>query len=135
MKEDNDMGTTNNMTIEEVQALGTQIRNGLSLERLLGIKFCKTIEEVPAKAMRPLRDMKQHLSFWQAVFMARKMGLLIALDFEDNFCQPGASALGLTTFTRSFDSRHTKDAEAGAKMDAVLLERDENFRRILINIS
>lgn len=117
----------NNMSLEEVQKLGMNIKNGLSLERLLGLKFCKTIEEVPMKAMRPLRDMKQHLSVCQAIYMVRKMGLTIALDYEDNFCQPGASALGLTTFTRSFDERHTKNAEAGKKMDAVLLERDEKL--------
>jgi hypothetical protein len=59
------------MTVEEFATKGAELKNALALQRLVGLKFCKSLEEVPPKARHPLRDMKYHMAICQAVNQAR----------------------------------------------------------------
>lgn len=112
------------MTIEESIAKGTELKNALSLQRLVGVKFCTHLDEVPPKARRPMRDMKFHMPICQAIYQVRTVGYTIALDLADNFCLPGASVFGLTKFEYTFYPHHVKDQDAACKLDAIFKERD-----------
>lgn len=112
------------MTVEAFATKGAELKNALALQRLVGLKFCKSLEEIPPKARRPMRDMKYHMAICQAVNQARTVGFSIALTLEDNFCLAGASVFGLTKLNYSFFPQHVKDQEAGCKLDAVFKERD-----------
>ena len=112
------------MTIEEYAAKGAELKNALALQRLVGLKFCESLEEIPPKARRPMRDMKFHMAICQAINQARTFGFTLGLSLEDTFCLAGASVFGLTKFGYSFYPHHTKDQEAGCKLDALFKERD-----------
>jgi uncharacterized protein (DUF169 family) len=112
------------MTIDEYVAKGAELKDKISLQRLVGVKFCKSLDEIPAKARRPMRDFKYHMAICQAINLARSVGFTIALDLQDNFCLPGASVFGLTKFAYTFFPQHVKDQDVGCKMDAIFAERD-----------
>jgi len=118
------------MTIEEYAAKGAELRSALSMQRLLGVKFCKSVDEIPAKARRPMRDYKYHMTICQAFVQARTTGVTIGLDFDDNYCAIGMSVYGLASFEYTFFPQHVKDQEAACKLDerynnrAALLPKD-----------
>lgn len=111
------------MTLEEYAAKGAELKDKISLQRLVGLKLCKSVDEIPAKARRPMRDFKYHMSICQAINQARTAGFTIGLALEDNFCMPGASAFGLTEFSYSFYPHHVKDKDIGDKLNAIFTER------------
>lgn len=113
------------MTLDEYVVKGAELKNSLSLQRLVGLKFCKSIDEIPPKARRPLRDFKYHMCICQAINQARTVGFTIGLDLEDNFCLAGASVFGLTEFAYSFYPQHVRDQEAACNVDAIFRERDD----------
>ncbi|MEN6482575.1 MAG: hypothetical protein ABFD29_10440 [Anaerolineaceae bacterium] len=49
------------------------------------MKFCKSVDEIPAKARRPMRDFHYHMTICQAFLQARTAGSTIGLDLEDNY--------------------------------------------------
>jgi uncharacterized protein (DUF169 family) len=110
--------------IEDYAVKATELKNVLALQRLVGLKFCKSLDEIPSKARRPLRDFKYHMAICQAINQARSVGFTIGLELEDNFCLAGASVFGLTKFAYSFYPQHTRDQEAACKLDAIFNERD-----------
>jgi uncharacterized protein (DUF169 family) len=112
------------MTTEEYAAKGAELKNAIALQRLVGLKFCKSEEEIPPKARRPVRDFKYHMPLCMAVNQARTVGFTIGLSLADNYCLAGASVFGLTKFEYSFFPHHVKDQEAGCKLDAFFKERD-----------
>ena len=112
------------MNTEEFVAKGAQLKNALALQRLVGLKFCTSPDEIPPKARRPVRDLKFHMAICQAINQARSMGMTFGLTLEDNFCLAGASVFGLLDFEYSFYPHHVKDEEAGCKLDAVFNERN-----------
>ncbi len=111
------------MAIDEFSTRGIELKNLLSLQRPVGVKFCKSASEIPAKARRPLRDYQIHMSLCQAINRARSAGTTIGLDLGDMYCAIGASLFGLVDFDFSFAHAHTKDADAACKLDAIYQER------------
>jgi len=112
------------MTIEEYAAKGAELRSALSMQRLLGVKFCKSVDEIPAKARRPMRDFKYHMTICQAFVQARTVGLTIGLDVDDNFCAVGAAVFGLCSFEYTYYPHHVKDLDAACKLDAYYNARE-----------
>jgi uncharacterized protein (DUF169 family) len=60
----------------------------------LAIRLIKDEEEIPEKAIRPLRDFKCRLCVCQGFSYSKKTGKTVAYSFEDNYCIEGAVALG-----------------------------------------
>ncbi|MFQ5896008.1 MAG: DUF169 domain-containing protein [Nitrospinota bacterium] len=60
----------------------------------VAVRFCASWEEVPAKARRPGRDLKNRFTTCQAIHMVRRFGWTLALGREDSSCVLGAVALG-----------------------------------------
>jgi uncharacterized protein (DUF169 family) len=112
------------MTLEEYAARGAELKNALALQRLVGLKFCRSLDEIPPKARRPLRDFKAHMAICQAINQARTTGFTMALDLADNFCLAGATVYGLTSFAYSFYPHHVRDQAAACPLDAIFHERD-----------
>lgn len=112
------------MSIATYIEMGTELKNFLSLQRPLGMKFCLSEEEIPPKAKRPLRDFNIHMGVCQAVNTARNFGYTVGMTLEDMFCLPGASVFGLMDFDYSFYPHHVKDETAGRKLDQFYHERN-----------
>ena len=71
------------------------------LDRLLrlqsfpvGVKLLKSEDEIPEDAQRPVRDMGYHLSFCQAIALARRYGMTVAETKQDMWCFEPVIALG-----------------------------------------
>ncbi len=111
------------MAIEECSTRGIELKTQLSLQRPVGLKFCKSAGEIPTKARRPLRDYGIHISLCQAINRARTAGTTIAMDLDDMYCAVGASLFGLADFDFSFFPTHTRDQDAACKLDAIYQER------------
>jgi uncharacterized protein (DUF169 family) len=112
------------MEIARVMELGLELKNALSLQKPIGLKFCRSLDDIPAKAKRPVRDYKNHMAICQAVNIARTFGATIALTLEDSYCLAGASVFGLLDFPYSFFPHHVRDEECGQIMDAIFEKRD-----------
>lgn len=111
-------------TLKEYAEKGAELKNMVALQRIVGLKFCKSIEEIPEKARQPLRDFKIHMNICQAINQARTAGFTIGLALEDNYCLAGASLFGLTKFPFSFYPHHAKDKDGAEKLEAIFKERD-----------
>src|SRR4030043_2243810 len=60
----------------------------------LAIKLLTSEGEIPEKTRRPKKDFQKRFAICQAVGMARKTGLLLALGREDISCPPSQVVLG-----------------------------------------
>jgi uncharacterized protein (DUF169 family) len=112
------------MSISAFVEKGAEFKNLLALQKPLGLKFCQSLDEIPAKARRPIRDFKVHMAICQAVNLSRTFGYTFALTLEDMFCLPGAAVFGLCDFRYSFYPHHVKDEEAGRKLDVFFHEKN-----------
>jgi uncharacterized protein (DUF169 family) len=61
----------------------------------VAIRFLRSWDEVPARAKRPARDMKQRITTCQAIALSRRYGWVMALGREDSSCVLGAVAMGI----------------------------------------
>jgi len=112
------------MTIEEFAAKGTELKNALSLNRLVGLKFCKSLDEIPAKAKRPMRDFGFHMAICQAWNQSRTTGYTIGLDLADNYCLAGAAVFGFPIdFKYTFFPQHVKDEAAAEYLNKEYYKR------------
>ena len=85
------------MTIEEANAYGRELEQLLKLRtRPVALKMLKSEAEEPAGALRPKRDNGNHLAFCQAVSLARRQGLTVAMFKEDHWCFAPLLAYGIT---------------------------------------
>lgn len=112
------------MAIETFVEKGMELKNLVCLQKPLGVKLCRSEEEIPAKARRPMRDFKVHLGICQAINLARSFGYTIGMTLEDMFCLPGAAVFGLTDFKYSFFPHHVKNEEAGQRLDPYFYEKN-----------
>ena len=100
------------------------------LERLLrlqsfpvGLKLLRSVDEIPEGAQRPLKDMGYHLSFCQAIALARRYGTTVAETIEDMWCFEAVLGLGFAKPPQRFlDGHHrypfgASSLEAGANWD------------------
>jgi uncharacterized protein (DUF169 family) len=69
------------------QEICTEFQKYLLLKSTpIAVKMLKTEEEIPAGAIRPLKDLGYHLSLCQTFALARRQGKTIAMLKEDNWC-------------------------------------------------
>lgn len=61
----------------------------------VAVRFLRSWDEVPPRAKRPARDMKQRITTCQAIALSRRYGWVLALGREDSSCVLGAVALGI----------------------------------------
>ena len=52
---------------------------------LIAVRMLRDESEIPANAVRPLRDTGHHLSMCQAFSLARRQGQTIAMLHQDNW--------------------------------------------------
>jgi uncharacterized protein (DUF169 family) len=84
------------VTIEEMNGYGRELERLLKLRtHPVALKMLKSEDEVPAGAVRPKRDNGQHLAFCQAVSLARRQGLTVAMFKEDHWCFAPLLAYGI----------------------------------------
>jgi len=112
------------MSIEEFAAKGSELQQKVAMDRLVGLRFCKSVDEIPEKARRPMRDFGFHMAVCQGLNASRMLGHTIALDLDDDYCLPGASQFGLTSYDMDFHPHHVKDRESGDQLNAVYAERN-----------
>jgi len=92
----------------------------------VAVRFLRNWDEVPARAKRPARDMKQRITTCQAIALSRRYGWVIALGREDSSCVLGAVALGIEKRLPFYEdgnlcmNLYTADLDAGrASEDSV----------------
>ena len=61
----------------------------------IALKLLKTEKDIPEKAIRPLKDLGQHLSICQSFQMSRREGKTMAMLKEDNWCFEPVVGFGL----------------------------------------
>lgn len=115
------------------------------LERLLrlqtypvGLKMLKSVEEIPEGAQRPVKDLGYHLSFCQAIAMARRFGTTIAETKEDMWCFEPVLGLGFEKPPQRFlDGYHrypfaASTLEAGATWDKAMPRLDYSLYKAVV---
>jgi len=60
----------------------------------VAIKLCRSEEEIPPRARRPLQDLGIRVTVCQAIGMARRYGWMLAVGFEDQICPYGLLMMG-----------------------------------------
>jgi len=85
------------------------------LDRLLrlqsypvGVKLLKSEDEICEDAQRPVDDMGYHLSFCQAISMARRYGMTVAETKKDMWCFEPVIALGFEKAPQYFLEGHNR---------------------------
>jgi len=108
-------------SLTEFNKCGTDLEQMLRLKTYpLAIKLLKSESEVPEGAIRPKRDLGEHLAVCQAFSLARRQGMTLAMFLEDHWCFEPIISYGLVEtpedylngFTNSF---FIADKEAAAK--------------------
>ncbi len=73
-------------TIEEYRGYGQEIEDLLRLDSFpIAVKMIRTEAEIPAEAVRPKRDRRQHLAQCQAFSLSRRDGETVAMLKEDHW--------------------------------------------------
>ncbi|NLE10273.1 MAG: DUF169 domain-containing protein, partial [Actinobacteria bacterium] len=98
-------------SLTEFNKYGTDLEQMLRLKTYpLAIKLLKSESEVPEGAIRPKRDLGEHLAVCQAFSLARRQGMTLAMFLEDHWCFEPIISYGLVEtpedylngFTNSF---------------------------------
>jgi uncharacterized protein (DUF169 family) len=84
----------------------------------LAIKMLASEAEVPAGAVRPLKDMGHHLSLCQAFSLARRQGQTTALFLEDNWCFEPVVGLGFKEPPEIFLDGHNRYPASASSVEA-----------------
>jgi len=90
----------------------------------LAIKLLTSEGEIPAKTKRPKKDFQKRFAICQAVGMARRTGLLLALGREDIPCPPSQVVLGFEKALPFFkdgnlcEGMYTSTKEAGKRTES-----------------
>jgi len=90
----------------------------------LAIKLLTSEGEIPEKTRRPKKDFQKRFAICQAVGMARRTGLLLALGREDISCPPSQVVLGFEKALPFFkdgnlcEGMYTSTKEAGKRTES-----------------
>jgi uncharacterized protein (DUF169 family) len=104
----------------------------------VAVKLFRADEPLPAKAKRPLRDMKIQIAICQAIAMARRYGWTIAAGEEDVNCVLTKTAFGLAPVTGHYTEGHlacgmyTESLEAGARTESATHRLPEGQYKYLV---
>ncbi|MBN1459943.1 MAG: DUF169 domain-containing protein [Armatimonadetes bacterium] len=83
-------------TIEEFRSHGKEIDDLLRLDSFtVAVKMIRDMEEIPAEAVRPKRDLNQHIAQCQAFALTRREGKTVAMLKEDHWCYAPVIGYGL----------------------------------------
>lgn len=83
-------------TIEEFRSYGKEIDDLLRLDSFtVAVKMIRDMEEIPAEAVRPKRDLNQHIAQCQAFALTRREGKTVAMLKEDHWCYAPVIGYGL----------------------------------------
>lgn len=88
----------------------------------LAVKLLEKEEDIPKKAMRPVRDLGYHLQLCQAFAISRREGTLIALLKEDMWCFEPVVGYGLAEPPQYFLEGHNRFPQ-----DVETLEAGRNY--------
>jgi uncharacterized protein (DUF169 family) len=82
--------------IKEYRSYGKEIEDILRLDSFtVAVKMIQKKEEIPAEAVRPKRDLDQHIAQCQAFSMTRREGKTVAMLKEDHWCYAPVIGYGL----------------------------------------
>ena len=83
-------------TIEEFRSYGKEIDDLLRLDSFtVAVKMIRDMEEISAEAVRPKRDLNQHIAQCQAFALTRREGKTVAMLKEDHWCYAPVIGYGL----------------------------------------
>lgn len=89
----------------------------------VAVRFLRSWDEVPPRAKRPARDLKNRITTCQAISMSRRYGWVLAMGREDSSCVLGAVALGIEKRLPHYDEGnlcvdlYTEDLSAGRRSE------------------
>ena len=82
--------------INEYRSAGKEIEDILRLDSFaVAVKMIQKKEEIPAEAVRPKRDLDQHIAQCQAFSLTRREGKTVAMLKEDHWCYAPVIGYGL----------------------------------------
>lgn len=85
-----------------------RVKSVLRLDsNLIGVKFYESVDDVPAEAVHPKRDMDKHIATCQAFSLARYNGQTICMTKEDEWCWAplvGFGQVDCSEGTEAFDT-------------------------------
>ncbi len=82
--------------IKEYRSYGKEIEDLLRLDSFtVAVKMIQKEEEIPAEAVRPKRDLDQHIAQCQAFSLTRREGKTVAMLKEDHWCYAPVIGYGL----------------------------------------
>lgn len=84
----------------------------------IALKMLRSEEEIPADAVRPVRDLGHHLSFCQALALTRRRGLTIAETREDMWCFEPVVGLGFVEPPERFLQGHNRYPASASTLEA-----------------
>ena len=83
------------MDIKKMNADAVEIYEKLRLDtKPIGVKFVKTLEEIPEGAVFPRRDLGAPIAYCQATALARVKEMTVAMGKQDNWCWCPIAAMG-----------------------------------------
>lgn len=117
-------------SIEAFRSYGEDLFHELHLSTYpIAIKYVKRTDEIPEDAMRPsAHDMK--MSLCQAFAQARRLGMMVAMTADDNFCTP-SSVLHRWVDLSMQDLLESQVRQRWHKDADVEERRIKNYRRIM----
>ncbi|MBN2040252.1 MAG: DUF169 domain-containing protein [Spirochaetes bacterium] len=84
------------MSIDKFKSYGKELEEVLQLRTSpLAIKFLKTETDIPEGAIRPKKDLGEHLALCQAFAMSRRSKQTVAMFAEDHWCWAPLIGFGL----------------------------------------
>ena len=90
--------------VEEYNKLGEKLENLLILRYApIALKLIKTEEDIPEGALRPKKDLGEHLALCQAFAMVRRQRKSLVLLKEDHWCIWPLIGFGLVEFEEGTD--------------------------------
>ena len=105
--------------MQDKNTLIADLRNFLGLRsHLIAVRMLRSENEIPDYAIRPLRDLKSHLSLCQALSLARRQGQTVAMLLEDNWCVEPVIGLGYTEVPEYFLTGANRYPESASSLEA-----------------
>ena len=85
---------------------------------LIAVRMLRDESEIPANAVRPLRDTGHHLSMCQAFSLARRQGQTIAMLHQDNWCVEPVIGFVYTEVPEYFLTGANRYPESASSLEA-----------------
>ncbi|NLN07215.1 MAG: DUF169 domain-containing protein [Firmicutes bacterium] len=118
-------------TVQDYNRFGEELEKLLLLRTApIALKMLKEESDVPEKALRPKRDLGEHLTLCQAFSLVRRQGKTVAMLKEDHWCVWPVIALGLGECNEQcveevHDKLFIKDPDVGREVFLKLFPRLE----------